>query len=207
MLSPHRTDLGRDLTRFGRAVQAFLLRARGDIETPGLRRHGSLSPGRWRWMGRGSARVSTTLNHTDSVLGVACSSRPASPSCSPGNASRPASPARLLSRPAVRRLSCSPAARLPQLPRARSWRRRDHTLCASLPPQAKAYHDSANPAMESLTVLLILAWYICNIGVLLLNKYLLSFYGFRWGLYHSIPRLVPCRVIPPARRRVSRKFA
>lgn len=34
-----------------------------------------------------------------------------------------------------------------------------------------------------LTTLIIASWYLSNIGVLLLNKYLLSFYGFRYPIF------------------------
>lgn len=42
---------------------------------------------------------------------------------------------------------------------------------------AKAGAVPTSPAI--VTALIVAAWYFCNIGVLLLNKYLLSFYGFK----------------------------
>lgn len=42
---------------------------------------------------------------------------------------------------------------------------------------AKASAAPASPAV--VTALIVASWYFSNIGVLLLNKYLLSFYGFR----------------------------
>jgi hypothetical protein len=165
-----------------------------------LKRHGSLSPGRWHWMGSSSTRVSTTLlTDPSSALPVSsCASLPGSPSH--------ATPAVLLQplsgspRPVVS-LGCSSsqqlvARRAPHSPAPRfrcSWRRRDMATRCSLPPQAKAYVDSANPAMETSTVLLIALWYICNIGVLLLNKYLLSFYGFRYRISPQHTHATACR--------------
>ena len=133
-------------------------------------------------MGSSSARVSTTLlTDPSSTLPVSCASLPASPS----NAYPPVLLRQLSGSPRpVVSLSCSSPppllARRARVGAEWSWRRRDTATRCSLPPQAKAYVDSANPAMESSTVLLIGLWYICNIGVLLLNKYLLSFYGFRF---------------------------
>jgi len=49
--------------------------------------------------------------------------------------------------------------------------------------------------MESSTVLLIGLWYICNIGVLLLNKYLLSFYGFRYPVFLTLCHMLACTVL------------
>ena len=42
------------------------------------------------------------------------------------------------------------------------------------------------------TLGLIALWYICNIGVLLLNKYLLSSYGFRYPIFLTMCHMSAC---------------
>lgn len=42
------------------------------------------------------------------------------------------------------------------------------------------------------TTFIVTFWYFSNIGVLLLNKYLLSFYGFRYPVYLTLLHMVAC---------------
>ncbi|XP_057419775.1 probable sugar phosphate/phosphate translocator At1g12500 [Lotus japonicus] len=44
------------------------------------------------------------------------------------------------------------------------------------------------------TVLIIASWYLSNIGVLLLNKYLLAFYGFRYPIFLTMLHMISCAV-------------
>ncbi|MCD7446984.1 hypothetical protein HAX54_020762 [Datura stramonium] len=43
-----------------------------------------------------------------------------------------------------------------------------------------------------LTALIIASWYCSNIGVLLLNKYLLSFYGYRYPIFLTMLHMLSC---------------
>ncbi|KAK9103522.1 hypothetical protein Sjap_020776 [Stephania japonica] len=43
-----------------------------------------------------------------------------------------------------------------------------------------------------LTATIILSWYLSNIGVLLLNKYLLSFYGYRYPIFLTMLHMISC---------------
>ncbi|KAD3641263.1 hypothetical protein R6Q59_003876 [Mikania micrantha] len=43
-----------------------------------------------------------------------------------------------------------------------------------------------------LTATIIASWYLSNIGVLLLNKYLLSFYGFRYPIFLTMLHMISC---------------
>lgn len=43
-----------------------------------------------------------------------------------------------------------------------------------------------------LTAVIIASWYLSNIGVLLLNKYLLSFYGFRFPIFLTMLHMLAC---------------
>ncbi|KAE8671563.1 putative sugar phosphate/phosphate translocator [Hibiscus syriacus] len=43
-----------------------------------------------------------------------------------------------------------------------------------------------------LTALIIASWFISNIGVLLLNKYLLSFYGYRYPIFLTMLHMISC---------------
>lgn len=45
-----------------------------------------------------------------------------------------------------------------------------------------------------LTALIIASWYLSNIGVLLLNKYLLSFYGYRYPIFLTMLHMISCSV-------------
>jgi hypothetical protein len=42
------------------------------------------------------------------------------------------------------------------------------------------------------TALIIATWYLSNIGVLLLNKYLLSFHGYRYPIFLTMLHLISC---------------
>ncbi|PIA49860.1 hypothetical protein AQUCO_01300539v1 [Aquilegia coerulea] len=42
------------------------------------------------------------------------------------------------------------------------------------------------------TALIIASWYFSNIGVLLLNKYLLSFYGYRYPIFLTMLHMISC---------------
>lgn len=44
----------------------------------------------------------------------------------------------------------------------------------------------------TLTALIIASWYLSNIGVLLLNKYLLSFYGYRYPIFLTMLHMLSC---------------
>ncbi|KAK6947679.1 Sugar phosphate transporter domain [Dillenia turbinata] len=43
-----------------------------------------------------------------------------------------------------------------------------------------------------LTALIIASWYFSNIGVLLLNKYLLSFYGYKYPIFLTMLHMIAC---------------
>lgn len=58
-------------------------------------------------------------------------------------------------------------------------------------PAAKAYHPS-KMGMDATTIIVIFAWYTSNIGVLLLNKYLLSIYGFKYPVFLTLCHMVAC---------------
>eukprot|EP00239_Pterosperma_sp_CCMP1384_P005832 CAMPEP_0197851652 /NCGR_PEP_ID=MMETSP1438-20131217/18539_1 /TAXON_ID=1461541 /ORGANISM="Pterosperma sp., Strain CCMP1384" /LENGTH=401 /DNA_ID=CAMNT_0043465337 /DNA_START=306 /DNA_END=1511 /DNA_ORIENTATION=- len=71
-------------------------------------------------------------------------------------------------------------------------------LQRSLAPSStavKAYDHSMNNAMDLTTVTLILLWYASNIGVLLLNKYLLSIYGFKYPLFLTLCHMLACSLL------------
>jgi hypothetical protein len=46
------------------------------------------------------------------------------------------------------------------------------------------------------TLSVIAAWYFSNIGVILLNKYLLSIYGFRYPIFLTMMHMVRAHAIP-----------
>ena len=46
------------------------------------------------------------------------------------------------------------------------------------------------------TLSVIAAWYFSNIGVILLNKYLLSVYGFRYPIFLTMMHMVRAYAIP-----------
>ena len=47
------------------------------------------------------------------------------------------------------------------------------------------------------TLSVIAAWYFSNIGVILLNKYLLSIYGFRYPIFLTMMHMVRAHAILP----------
>ncbi|KAJ1381323.1 Sugar phosphate transporter domain [Sesbania bispinosa] len=51
---------------------------------------------------------------------------------------------------------------------------------------------SNNLSPTLLTALIIASWYLSNIGVLLLNKYLLSFYGYRYPIFLTMLHMLSC---------------
>jgi drug/metabolite transporter (DMT)-like permease len=61
-------------------------------------------------------------------------------------------------------------------------------LARGLSPQA----EMASPSMSAYTVLMIAAWYFSNIGVILLNKYLLSVWGFKFPIFLTACHMVAC---------------
>ncbi|PUZ63786.1 hypothetical protein GQ55_3G095000 [Panicum hallii var. hallii] len=83
----------------------------------------------------------------------------------------------------------------------------------ALPTSAAAADAAAAPAASSrlFTAGLVAAWYASNIGVLLLNKYLLSVYGFRYPVFLTACHMSACALLSslahvyaasaPARRR------
>ncbi|KAK4746023.1 hypothetical protein SAY87_012335 [Trapa incisa] len=52
--------------------------------------------------------------------------------------------------------------------------------------------SATSPAV--LTALIVVSWYLSNIGVLLLNKYLLSYYGFRYPIFLTMLHMISCAV-------------
>ncbi|OWM71909.1 probable sugar phosphate/phosphate translocator At1g12500 [Punica granatum] len=59
-------------------------------------------------------------------------------------------------------------------------------------PSAAAAAAASSPAV--LTALIIASWYLSNIGVLLLNKYLLSYFGFRYPIFLTMLHMISCAV-------------
>ncbi|KAK9072939.1 hypothetical protein SSX86_009375 [Deinandra increscens subsp. villosa] len=68
-------------------------------------------------------------------------------------------------------------------------------------PTAELRHGATNNIFSSaaslvspavLTALIIASWYFSNIGVLLLNKYLLSFYGYRYPIFLTMLHMISC---------------
>ena len=43
-----------------------------------------------------------------------------------------------------------------------------------------------------MTLAMVAAWYVSNIGVLLLNKYLLSNYGFKYPIFLTMCHMTAC---------------
>mmetsp|Transcript_18219 Transcript_18219/g.39837 ORF Transcript_18219/g.39837 Transcript_18219/m.39837 type:complete len:387 (-) Transcript_18219:248-1408(-) len=61
---------------------------------------------------------------------------------------------------------------------------------------AKAYDFFATHwTMDITTIFVIAAWYFSNIGVVLLNKYLLSFYGFKFPVFLTLCHMVACTIL------------
>ncbi|KAK4796127.1 hypothetical protein SAY86_028453 [Trapa natans] len=65
----------------------------------------------------------------------------------------------------------------------------------STPPgDARVPAAGASSSPSVLTALIIASWYLSNIGVLLLNKYLLSYYGFRYPIFLTMLHMISCAV-------------
>lgn len=52
--------------------------------------------------------------------------------------------------------------------------------------------NGTNLSPTLVTALIIASWYLSNIGVLLLNKYLLSFYGYRFPIFLTMLHMLSC---------------
>eukprot|EP00898_Chlorokybus_atmophyticus_P003957 jgi/Chlat1/4562/Chrsp29S04469 len=50
-------------------------------------------------------------------------------------------------------------------------------------------------AMSFFTIFIVISWYLSNIGVLLLNKYLLSGYDFRYPVFLTMAHMVACSIL------------
>jgi FtsH-binding integral membrane protein len=71
-----------------------------------------------------------------------------------------------------------------------------HALPTSAAAAADASSSSPAPAASRLfTAGLVAAWYASNIGVLLLNKYLLSVYGFRFPVFLTACHMSACALL------------
>ncbi|KAK2989141.1 hypothetical protein RJ640_027215 [Escallonia rubra] len=62
------------------------------------------------------------------------------------------------------------------------------------PPGDVRNGPNAPGSLVSLTVVIIASWYLSNIGVLLLNKYLLSIYGYRYPIFLTMLHMISCSV-------------
>ncbi|XP_057524081.1 probable sugar phosphate/phosphate translocator At1g12500 [Amaranthus tricolor] len=64
------------------------------------------------------------------------------------------------------------------------------------PPSESRNNNSNNLAVASsasfVTVIIVASWYSSNIGVLLLNKYLLSIYGYRYPIFLTTLHMISC---------------
>lgn len=58
--------------------------------------------------------------------------------------------------------------------------------------EIRQLHYSLSLPPSILTVAIIAAWYCSNIGVLLLNKYLLSFHGYRYPIFLTMLHMLSC---------------
>ena len=61
-------------------------------------------------------------------------------------------------------------------------------------PLSKKERRSLEEMASLYTLSVIAAWYFSNIGVILLNKYLLSVYGFRYPIFLTMMHMVRARV-------------
>lgn len=59
-------------------------------------------------------------------------------------------------------------------------------------PNAAAFSFGSHISPGLLTAITIASWYLSNIGVLLLNKYLLSFYGYRYPIFLTMLHMLSC---------------
>ncbi|KAL2321614.1 hypothetical protein Fmac_025993 [Flemingia macrophylla] len=60
------------------------------------------------------------------------------------------------------------------------------------PGELRQGSSTATSSPTVMTALIIASWYLSNIGVLLLNKYLLSFYGFRFPIFLTMLHMLSC---------------
>lgn len=64
------------------------------------------------------------------------------------------------------------------------------------PAVEKSDNYTPKPTTTSFfTLLLIVSWYSSNIGVLLLNKYLLSNYGFKYPVFLTMCHMIACSIL------------
>ncbi|CAM8885414.1 unnamed protein product [Rhodiola kirilowii] len=87
---------------------------------------------------------------------------------------------------------------------AQPWRRGSNPrlesstdLLLDIPTTPTADHRTASAATafltpNLLTAAIIASWYLSNIGVLLLNKYLLSYYGYRYPIFLTMLHMIGC---------------
>uniref|UniRef100_A0A7N0TWC7 Sugar phosphate transporter domain-containing protein n=1 Tax=Kalanchoe fedtschenkoi TaxID=63787 RepID=A0A7N0TWC7_KALFE len=84
---------------------------------------------------------------------------------------------------------------------AQPWRRGSNPrlesstdLLLDIPTTPTADDRNAAPFLSPnlLTAAIIASWYFSNIGVLLLNKYLLSYYGFRYPIFLTMLHMLGC---------------
>ncbi|KAL3645609.1 hypothetical protein CASFOL_010789 [Castilleja foliolosa] len=70
----------------------------------------------------------------------------------------------------------------------------DQVLDIPVTPTAEIRQQSYSPLISPaiLTAAIIASWYLSNIGVLLLNKYLLSFYGYRYPIFLTMLHMISC---------------
>lgn len=67
------------------------------------------------------------------------------------------------------------------------------------PPAASANAGGGGSGNSRLsTAAVVASWYLSNIGVLLLNKYLLSFYGFRYPIFLTFLHMLSCAALSSA---------
>ncbi|GAA0158832.1 hypothetical protein Leryth_008893 [Lithospermum erythrorhizon] len=74
----------------------------------------------------------------------------------------------------------------------------DHQVDIPVTPTAEV-RQQHNPfsnivSPNFLTAFIVASWYLSNIGVLLLNKYLLSFYGFRYPIFLTMLHMISCSI-------------
>ena len=66
---------------------------------------------------------------------------------------------------------------------------------AALPTTTAAAASSSSSSSRLFTAWLVASWYASNIGVLLLNKYLLSVYGFRFPILLTACHMTACTLL------------
>ena len=74
----------------------------------------------------------------------------------------------------------------------------DQVLDIPVTPPGDVRNNAYNSTVGSyfspnvLTAMIITSWYFSNIGVLLLNKYLFSFYGYRYPIFLTMLHMISC---------------